>query len=156
MDCSHCSELNQPEFGWKTCTFKNRRELLFFLLNTLLNIKCFTDQLYYCENRKECLICITKRTRTGYEYDLYKNMFDLDFLVKCHADLYNYLNQLFKTKKHCTCFILSNEYNYLWKDWFNGRNYRVSLSDAIKHKEQHDINKIRNNDLKIELIKLNY
>lgn len=47
-------------------------------------------------------------------------------------------------------------YYYLWKDWFNGRNYQVSLSDAIKHKEQHDINIIRNNDLKIELIKLNY
>ena len=72
-------------------------------------------------------------------------------MLICTITLINFL------KQKNTVYVLSyNEYNYLWKDWFNGRNYRVSLSDAIKHKEQHDINKIRNNDLKIELIKLNY
>ena len=37
------------------------------------------------------------------------------------------------------------------KDWFNGRNYRVSLSDAIKHKEEHRINKIKYNIFEIKL-----
>ena len=53
--------------------------------------------------------------------------------------LMNFLNK----KKHCLCFILTNEYHYVWKDWYNGKNYRVSLIDAIKHKEEHDINKIK-------------
>ena len=61
--------------------------------------------------------------------------------------LMNFLNK----KKHCLCFILTNEYHYVWKDWYNGKNYRVSLTDAIKHKEEHDINKIK----KIILLRLN-
>ena len=48
-------------------------------------------------------------------------MFDLDFLIECHSNLYHYLNQLFQIKKHCVCFILRNDYHYILKDWFNGK-----------------------------------
>ena len=91
-----------------------------------------------------------------YEYDLYKNMFNLDFLTKCHSNLFHYLNQLFETKKHCVCFILSNGYYYVWEDCYNGKDYRVSLSNGIKHKEEHDINKIKSTDFKIKLTKSNF
>ena len=39
MDCQNCScsELTQLKFENKTCVFKDRRQLLPFLLNTLLN-----------------------------------------------------------------------------------------------------------------------
>ena len=57
------------------------------------------------------MICKVKRTHTDLEYDKYKNVFDLDFLITCHFDLYPYLNQLFKRKKHCVCFILNNKYH---------------------------------------------
>ena len=77
-------------------------------------------------------------------------MFDLDFLIKCHSNLYYYLDQLFKIKKNSVWFILSNKYYYIWKDWFNGVSYRVSLLDAIIHKEEKDINKINYNDFKIQ------
>lgn len=154
MHCQNCNELNQSEFERRTCTFKNRRELLLFLSNTLLNIKCFNYQLCYCQKRKEYLVFKIKRTYTDYEYELYKNMFDLDVLSNCHSGLHPHLYQLFNTKK--VCFTLSNENYYVWKDWFNRKNYRVSLSDAIKPKEEHDINKITNNDFKIELTTLNF
>ena len=98
-------------------------------------------ELCYCENRKQCLICIIKRIHTAYEYNLCKNMFDLDFLIICYSDLYHYLNQLFKTKKHC--FKLKNEYHYVWEDWFDGKNYRVWLQGTVKNKEEHNINKIK-------------
>ena len=78
-------------------------------------------------------------------------MFDLDFLTECHSNLYHYLNRLFQIKKHCVCFILNNNYHYLWKDLFNGKNYPVSLSDATKRKEEHDITKIRNNTFEIKM-----
>ena len=81
-------------------------------------------------------------------------MFDLDVLSNCHSGLQPHLYKLFNTKK--VCFILSNGNYYVWKDWFNRKNYRVSLSDAVKHKEEHDINKITNNVFKIELTKLNF
>lgn len=60
---------------------------------------------------------------------------NLDFLLNCHTNLYHYSNQLFHTKKYYICFILSNEFHYSWDGWYDGKNYRVSLSDAIKHKE---------------------
>ena len=37
----------------------------------------------------------------------------------------------------------------------NEKNYRFSLTDVIKHKGEPDINKIKNNDFKFELTKLN-
>lgn len=97
-----------------------------------------------------------KRIYVDYDYDLYKNMFNLNFLAKCHSNLIHYLSQLFETKKHCVCFILSNEYHYYWKDWYDGEECRISLWDAIEHKEKHDINKIKNIDFKIKLTKLNF
>ena len=113
VDCqnSSSSELTQLEFEKKTCVFKDGQQLLFALLNTLLNIKWFNDQLCYCENKKECLICKIKRIYTDYEYDLYKNMFDLDFLIKSHSNF----DQLFKIRKHSVWLILSNKYYYIRK-----------------------------------------
>ena len=75
-------------------------------------------------------------------------------LIKFHSNLYHYLNQLFQIKKHCVCFILNNKHHYVQNDWFNEKNYRVSLSDTIKHKEEHDIIKIINNTCEIKLTNL--
>ena len=137
--------------GRKLVLLKIIVNFYFLLLNTLLNFTCFNDQLCYCENRKECLICKIKRAYADYEYELYNNMLDVDFLIECHSNLYHYLNQLFQIKNHCVCFILNNDYHYIGKDWFNGKNFQVSVSDAIKHKEEHDINKIRNNTFEIKM-----
>ena len=151
MDCQCCSEVNSLNSRRKVAPLKIVENFSFFLLNPVLNIKCFNDQVCSCDNGKECLICKIKRICTDFEYDLYKNMFDLDFLTECNSNLYHYLNQPFQIKKHCVCSILRNDYHYVWKDWFNGKNYLISLSDAIKHKEEHDINKIKNNTYEIKL-----
>lgn len=78
-------------------------------------------------------------------------MFDLNFLARCHSNLFHYMHQLFETKSHCVCFILLSEYHYVWKDWFNGKEYPVSPADAIEHKEKNKIEKIKNNDCKVRL-----
>ena len=144
MSCKNCSELTHMEFETKTCIFKNCCELLVFLLNRILDAKSFDDDLCDCGNEK-CLICKMNRTFNSHEYNLYQTMFDLNFLINCHSYLYYYCNERFKSKKHCLCFILTNKYHNVWKDWYNGKNYCVFLMlsvDAIKHKEEHDINKI--------------
>ena len=82
-------------------------------------------------------------------------MLNLDFLTKFYSNLVHYLNQLFGTKTPCV-FFLSNEYHYFWKDWYNGKEYHVSLSDAEEHKEEHDINKIKITDFKVKLTKSNF
>ena len=114
-----------------------------FLLNTLLNIKSFRNQLCYCVHlQPRCLICEICREFQRIEYDLYENMFCLDFLGRVHSYLHDYLEKIFLSKR-CLCFILNNEYSYVWKDWFTGENYRIFLKDAITHKENHDINIIK-------------
>ena len=69
-------------------------------------------------------------------------MFCLDFLGRVHSYLHDYLEKIFLSKR-CLCFILNNEYSYIWNDWFTGENYRIFLKDAITHKENHDINIIK-------------
>ena len=119
------------------------RSIIFFLLNTLRNIKSFRNQLYYCvQLQPRCLICEICREFQSVEYDLYENMFCLDFLGRVHSYLHDYLEKIFLSKR-CLCFILNNKYSYVWKDWFTGENYRIFLKDAITHKENHDINIIK-------------
>ena len=95
MSCKNSSELTHMGFQRKMCVFKNCCELLFFLLNTVLNVKSFDDHLCYCGNEK-CLICRMKRTFNNHKYNLYWNMFDLNFLIDCHSCLYYYVHELFK------------------------------------------------------------
>lgn len=96
MDCSCFHDLNQKEFEKISCTFGSRRELLFFLLNTLLNVKDFTDQLYYCAKiNKQCLVCEMKIEFINNEYDLYEIcsilIFLLNFILNYIVILMNYL-----------------------------------------------------------------
>ena len=71
--------MNHAEFKRKTYNFQNCRELLFFLLNILLIIKDNGDRFCCCVFPIECLISKVKRIYANYKFDLYKNMFNLDF-----------------------------------------------------------------------------
>ena len=62
----------------------------------------------------------------------------LIFFIKAHTNLYHYINQLFYTKRH-VCFNLSNEFHYVHQDSYTGKNYRISLTDSIKHKKENDM-----------------
>ena len=86
--------------------------------------------------KKKWKIYKITRIYYDYEYGLYKNMFNLDFLIKSHTNLYNYINQLFNTRKHCVCCFLHKEFNSKRKNWFDGTVWQVSLSDAIEHQEK--------------------
>ena len=87
------------------------RSIFFFLLNTLRKIKRFRNQLYYCvQLQPRCLICEICREFQSVEYDLYENMFCLDFLGRVHSYLHDYLEKIFLSKR-CLCLILNNEYS---------------------------------------------
>ena len=132
MEHKECCQGDFPKFKIITRVFDTRRSLFFFLLKILLNIKNYGEKLCYCERLKDWLICKFKRIHLDYEYSLYENMFSLDFLAKCHSNLYNYFRQLFETENHSVCFLLSNEFQYQWKDWFTGKKYKIPLTAAIK------------------------
>lgn len=68
-------------------------------------------------------------------------MFDFDFLNRIHSGLFAYLQKLILSHR-CVCLILNHKLAYVWKDWYNGERYRVSLKDTIAHKEKYEINQI--------------
>lgn len=53
------------------------------------------------------------------------------------------LINFFIQKKHYICFILLNEFHHVHQGCYTGKNYKISLTDSIKHKEQNDITKIK-------------
>ena len=119
-ECTTCKNLGKEEFERKTCVFSSRRSVLYFLLNTLLTIKRFRDDLCCC-NRKEqkCAICEIRNEFYSVEYNLYDNMFDFDFLNRIHSSLFAYLQKLILSHR-CVSLILNHKLAYVWKDWYNG------------------------------------
>ena len=105
----------------------------------------------YRASSKECLICEMKNTFADCDFDLYKDSLDLDFLSKFYSSLYDYLLHLFKKEKRSVCYILFDEYKYTWRDWFNGNKHQIPLTSAIKHHENLNINKTKNNGCKVVL-----
>ena len=47
-----------------------------------------------------------------------------------------------------------NEFHYVEQDWYTGKNYRISITDSVKYKEETDINKIKNNVFQTRVTKL--
>ena len=68
--------MDHAEFKRKICNFQNRGKL-FFLLNTLLLLK---------------IVVIDFVTAI---FNLDKSLFNLNFLIKAHTNLYHHINQLF-------------------------------------------------------------
>ena len=52
-ECSICRSLTKDNFDQKTSVFTSRRAALYFLLNTLLTIKKYRDNLCYCSQREQ-------------------------------------------------------------------------------------------------------
>ena len=55
MNCGHL-QMTKQQYNKSICGFKNRSDLLFFLLNNLLSIK-YSEYLYCQRSRRECHIC---------------------------------------------------------------------------------------------------
>ena len=61
---------------------KSRYEILYFILNTLLQIFYDSDWYYYCEhfkNNSKCKICTIPLIFSNFEEDIKKNMFNVNF-----------------------------------------------------------------------------
>ena len=111
MEYEKYVSLDQAKFDILTCHFKSRCNLLLFLLNALLSIKSNGCEFCYCKQNKEYKLCKIRRIYCEYEYKLSENMFDLNFLIRCHADLYIHINKLFNAIKHCACCFLNEEFS---------------------------------------------
>ena len=129
-DCSVCKNLTKEELKQKTCVFTSRRDVLYFLLNTLLNVTHFRGNICFCSRKEQkCAICNIRNEFYSVEYDLYDNTFDFYFLSRIHSGLFAYRRKMIVSDR-CVCLILNHKFAYFWKDRCNGEKHRVSLEDA--------------------------
>ena len=79
----------------------------------------------------ECSVCQIKKLFANDESDIYRNMLDLTYLGAFHANLFACLEVIFDTKKHIVCNLIFVEYKYSHIDWYTGKKYLISLSEAL-------------------------
>ena len=155
MNCRDCFKDRAKAFEKATCHFPNRRSLVVFLLNVVLNVKDLWKSLCYCEKRADGFPSHVCQFRTVYlndEYDIYQNLFDLNFLIKFHTHLLRNLKCiLFKTDSHFSCHLINKKFCYIHKDWFDGSKEQFFLPYFLDLCENRKINDIKNNDFKVVL-----
>lgn len=76
---------------------------LIFLLNIVLNIKKMAAKYCCCKNLEICLVCQAKHFYCDYEFKIYKNCLDLDFLAKQQSNVYRNLLKLLTLDNHFVC-----------------------------------------------------
>ena len=79
-------------------------------------------------------------------------MLKFNFLEKFAQNLYTDLYNLRKKDSYFICCLIKKNFNYEHGDWFDGSTRKVS--QALKIFEDHEIDKIKNNNCKVVLDKL--
>lgn len=80
---------------------------------------------------KRCLVCQAKIYYLNYEYDIYENSFDLDFLVKLQANVRKNLLRLLTVDSHFVCKLINTRYGCSHKDWFSGEVEKFYLPHCL-------------------------
>lgn len=61
-------------------------------------------------------------------------MFDVDFIIRIHSGLFAYLQKMIVSGQ-CISLMLKHKFCYVWKDWYSGEKYKLSIDEAdqIEH-----------------------
>ena len=130
---SEHSEMTNKEYNKKIYDFKNRRDVNFFLLNTLFSIK-YNGHLYcYCNSDgSKCQICLIRTDFSNCTEEIFSNMKNMEVLWNYAMKLYPYLSQLFyEHKKSISCFF-NSEFSCSFIHW-SGRVETITLPGIIKN-----------------------
>ena len=150
MVCKNCFQENKDSFEQKTCSIVDRRQLIVFLVNVILNIESTWKEFYYCGAVVvKCSVCQFRDAFKNTEYKIYANCFNFHFLVMLHANLYICFKKLLAVGDHFVCNLINKSFCYKYKDWFTGEIDLYSLPDCIAAYEKRGIDKIKNNSFKI-------
>ena len=150
MVCENCFQENKDSFEQKTCSIVERRQLIVFSLNVILNIETTFKEYCYCDAVVvKCSVCQFQDAFKNTEYDIYENCFNFHFLVTLHANWYICLKKLLAVSDHFVWYLINKSFCYKHKDWFTGQIDLYSLSDCIAAYEKREIDKIKNNSFKI-------
>ena len=80
-----------------------------------------------CDGTEICLICRFNIIYRDYQYTIYKNCLNLNFLTKVRENLHKNLLKLVDSNNHFLCVITNEEFEYFHKDWFNGNQVHFFL-----------------------------
>lgn len=129
----HSKEMSKEQIGQKICYFKNSFDLLFLLMNTLLQITYDGWFYCYCVDTGKCLMCRIPQIFYGFEKMYEENMFHEKFSYLEHEKLYGYLIQVFEKKKNCIDCFIHSEYTYRGCDWNCGKTWSVGLQEQLEY-----------------------
>ena len=153
MTCQKCLKDNVEAFENATYQFHSRRSLVIFLLNVVLNVKDLWESYCFCDKVSflPCSVCQFQAVYLNDKYDIYKNSFDLNFLLNFHSHVCKNLKSLLEIDCHMACHLINKKYFYVHKDWFDGSLERFYLPYCLDIYGNRKIKDIKNNDFKIVL-----
>lgn len=131
--------------------FENRRSLVHFLLNVILNIQEIWLKFCKCDGVNICLPCQVNICYRKCQYVVYDGCLNLDFLLKVKDNLHTNLLKMVTTYNHFLCEIINKKYQYLHKDWFTGEDVQYDLGFCLTNFEQKLIKSIKETNFKIVL-----
>ena len=112
MACNFCKN---DDLFFKTVTeFENRKSLLLFLLNTILNINVRAHRSCYCngEDNNWCEICVLMHIYEDQQFKIYENSLNIVFLKQSAKNLIKNLVILRNEKPHIVCNLINEVFVY--------------------------------------------
>ena len=124
--------MTKQQYNKSICGFKNRSDLLFFLLNILLSIK-YSEYLYCQRSRRECHICSICTIFVTLKMKFWQHVQYRIFKEVSNQTLP--LSKLFYKQKSSICCFLNSAFSHTISHW-SGQIESI-LSDIIKKNEEN-------------------
>ena len=142
MFCRNCFLFDQEKLEAQCCFFEDRHSLVLFLLNVILNIQKKWIDFGKCDRTKICSVCQCNIVYRKYQYVIYKNCLNLDFLAEVRENLHKNLSKMIESNNHFLCEIINKKFCYKHKDWFNGNQVHYDLEHCLSLWEKYEMDKI--------------
>ena len=106
-------------------------------------------QFCKCGGINICFPCQANICYRKYQYVVYENCLNLNFLLKVKDNLHLNLFKMVPTYNHFLCMIINKKYQYIHKDWITGEDNSYDLDFCLTNYEQKKIKAIKDTDFKI-------
>ena len=111
--CSGCFLFDEFVLHSRVGFFESRKEMVIFMINVIMNIQNYANNCCKCIGQKLCLPCeVAEIFQEKVTFEIYKNCFNLDFLLKIKDNLCIQLVNLHESHDHFLCKILNEQYKY--------------------------------------------
>ena len=119
----------------------------FFLIKIVINIQKLWEEFCTCDGVEICLVCQTNLHYNKYEYIIYQNSLNLDFLSKVRENLVGNLYKL-ENERYFVCRIINEKYQYKHTDWSTGD---VLFFNCLLQWEHKKINEVLGQKIKVQI-----